>query len=324
MSRALRSSLGSKITAYLTLKKALGRRFAAETNVLVHLDRFLVGHRIRALSPGAFTAWSMTLDHLTPTVRRKRMRIVRNFCLYLRRSDRDHFVPDPAGFPAHQAPRRPHIFSEAQVAKLLRVATSLPSWTTSLLRAAVLRIAVVLLYTTGLRRGELVRLAISDYDATEQTLLVRQSKFHKSRIVALSRSTALEMERYLRARRRFPHGVDAPLLVTNHGGVKAYSGGGLGVAMHRLFQMAGIHTSTGRVPRTHDLRHTYAVHALLRWYRAGVDVQAKLPALAIAMGHVSIASTAYYLAFLEPVAAAASARFARHCRQIFSTSGDRR
>jgi integrase/recombinase XerD len=324
VSRALRSPLRSKITAYLALKKALGRRFAAETDVLAHLDRFLVGRRVRALSPGVFTAWSMTLDHLAPTVRRNRMRIVRNFCLYLRRSDRGHFVPDLAGFPAHHAPKHPHIFSEAQVTKLLRVATNLPSWTTSLLRPAVLRIAVVLLYTTGLRRGEIVRLAISDYDATEQTLLVRRSKFHKSRIVALSRSTALEIERYLRVRRRFSHGVDAPLLVTNHGGVKAYSGGGIGMAMHRLFQMAEILTSTGRFPRTHDLRHTYAVHALLRWYRAGVDVQTKLPALAIAMGHVSIASTAYYLAFLEPVAEAASARFARHCRQIFAALGDRR
>jgi integrase len=302
VSQALRSPLGPKIAAYLTLKKALGRRFAAETDVLAHLDRFLVRHRIRALSPRAFTAWSMTLDHLTPTVRRNRMRIVRNFCLYLRRSDRDHFVPDPAGFPAHQAPKRPHIFSEAQIAKLLRVATSLPPWTTSLLRAAVSRIAIVLLYTAGLRRGELVRLAISDYDATEKTLLVRQSKFHKSRVVALSRSSAAEMERYLRARRRFPHDSDAPLLVTNHGGPKAYSGAGLGRAMHYLFQIADIRTSTGAFPRTHDLRHTHAVHVLLRWYRAGVDVQAKLPALAIAMGHVSIASTAYYLAFLEPVA----------------------
>jgi integrase len=324
MSRALRSPLGPQITAYLTLKKALGRRFAAETDVLAHLDRFLVRRRIRALSPSAFTAWSMTLDHLTPTVRRNRMRIVRNFCLYLRRSDRSHFVPDPAGFPAHHAPKHPHIFSEAQIAKLLRVATSLPSWSTSLLRAAVLRIAIVLLYTAGLRRGELIRLVISDYDATEQTLLVRRSKFHKSRIVALSKSTAVEIERYLRARRRFPHDDDAPLLVTNHGGFKAYSGGGIGVAMHRLFRMVGIRTFTGRVPRTHDLRHTHAVHALLRWYRAGVDIQAKLPALAIAMGHVSIASTAYYLAFLEPVAAAASARFARHCRQIFASSGGRR
>lgn len=324
MSRALRSPLGPQITAYLTLKRALGRKFAAEADVLAHLDRFLVRRRIPALSPDAFTAWSMTLDHLTTTVRRNRMRIVRNFCLYLRRSDCDQFVPDPAGFPAHHAPIRPHIFSEAQIAKLLRVAAGLPSGPTSLLRAAVLRIAIVLLYTAGLRRGELARLIISDYDASEQTLLIRRSKFHKSRMVALSRSTAAEMERYLRARRRLPHDVDAPLLVTNHGGLRAYSGGGIGFALRHLFRLADIRTSTERVPRTHDLRHTYAVHALLRWYRAGIDVQAKLPALATAMGHVSIASTAYYLAFLEPLAAAASARFARHCRQIFTTSGDRR
>ncbi len=324
MSQVLGSRLARKITAYLTLKKALGRRFANETDVLAHLDRFLTHRRIRTLSSRAFNAWSMTLCHLKPTVRRKRMRIVRNFCLYLRRSDRDHFVPDPSGFPAHHVPVRPYIFSEAQIIKLLRVATSLPSWSTSLLRAAVFRIAIVLLYTAGLRRGELVRLVISDYDAHEQTLLVRRSKFHKSRIVALSKSAAVEMERYLRARRRLRHGVDAPLLVSNHGGLTAYSGAAIGVAMHHLFQVADIRTSVGRVPRTHDLRHTYAVHALLRWYRAGVDVQAKLPALAIAMGHVSIASTAYYLAFLEPVAAAASGRFARHCCPMFAASRGRR
>ena len=324
MSQVLRSRLGLKITAYLTLKKALGRRFDNETNVLAHLDRFLVLRRRPALNSGAFNAWSMTLGHLTPTVRRNRMRIVRIFCLYLRRSDRDQFVPDPSGFPARHVPIRPYIFSEAQIIKLLRVATSLPSWSTSLLRAPVFRIAIVLLYTAGLRRGELVRLVISDYDAHEQTLLVRRSKFHKSRVVALSTSTAVEMERYLRARRRLPHGVDAPLLVSNHGGLTAYSGAAVGVAMHHLFRIADIRTSDGRIPRTHDLRHTYAVHALLRWYRAGVDVQAKLPALAIAMGHVSIASTAYYLALLEPVAEAASARFARHSRRIIGASGGRR
>jgi integrase/recombinase XerD len=324
VSDVLRSRLGRQITDYLTLKKALGRRFANETAVLFHLDRFLIKQRCSKLAPAAFTAWSMTLAHLTPTVRRNRMRIVRNFCLYLRRTDRDHFVPDANGFPTPHVPRRPHIFSEAQITKLLRVATSLPSRSTSLLRAEVFRIAVVLLYTLGLRRGELVRLVISDYNATEQTLLVRKSKFHKSRIVALSKSTAVEMERYLHARGRLPSAADAPLLVSNHSGIKAYNDGSFGLAMRSLFRIADVRTPEGRFPRVHDLRHTYAVHALLRWYRAGVDVQAKLPALATAMGHVSIASTAYYLALLEPVAEAASARFARHCRGIFAASGVRR
>lgn len=320
----LRSKLGPQLTAYLTLKKALGRQFATETDVLVHLDRFLARRRRKTITPEIFTSWCLSFAHLTPTVRRNRMRIVRNFCLYLRRTQQDCFVPDPSGFPDPNEPRRPYIFTEVQIVQLLRVATSLPPSSTSLLRPAVFRVAVVLLYTAGLRRGELVRLTISDYDATERTLLVRRSKFHKSRIVALSRSTSEEIDRYLDARRRLPHSADAPLLVSNHSGVSAYSGGSFGLAMRRLFRLADVRTTDGHFPRVHDLRHTYAVHALLRWYRMGIDVQAKLPALSTAMGHVSIASTAYYLSLLGPVAEAASARFQRHCRRIFSSSGGRR
>ena len=70
--------------------------------------------------------------------------------------------------------------------------------------------------------------------------------------------------------------------------------------MRVLFRRAGIRTATGHLPRTHDFRHGFAVNALLRWYRAGLDVQAKLPFLAAYMGHVSIVSTAYYLQFVEP------------------------
>ncbi len=324
MTSRLRSAIGPQIADYIALKKALGRRFANETEVLKHLDRFLVEQRLSALTPAVFTSWCRTYAHLTATVRRTRMRVVRNFCLYLRRSDRDCFVPDPSSFPDPHAPRRPYIFTEEQIRRLLRVATRLPTHSTSLLRAAVFRIAIVLLYTLGLRRGELVRLTISDYDAAERTLLVRESKFHKSRIVALSKSAADEVERFLQKRRRFPHGSDAPLLISNHGGLSAYSGEGLGMAMRSLFRSADIRTPEGRFPRVHDLRHTFAVHALLRWYRAGVDVQAKLPALSNVMGHISVASTAYYLSLLAPVMEVASVRFARHCRQIIPGARGRR
>jgi integrase/recombinase XerD len=322
------SALGPKIASFLDIKKALGRRFAEETRVLAHLDRFLVARSARSavLSPETFSAWSLGLEHLTPTVRRNRMRIVRNLCLYLRRTDPDCFVPDPSTFPSPHTPRRPHIFTEEEVARLLRVAAGLPRWTTSPLRAEVYRLAIVLLYTAGLRLGELVRLVLSDYDAAERTLLVRTSKFHKSRLVALSKDATREMQMYLRARRRLPHHADAPLLVSRHGGLRAYSGN-LGQGLRSLFHCANLHSADGRLPHVHDLRHTHAVHALLRWYRAGVDVQAKLPALSTSMGHVSIASTAYYLALLDPVAQAASTRFAQHCGPILDAlpadGGDR-
>ena len=86
--------------------------------------------------------------------------------------------------------------------------------------------------------------------------------------------------------------------------------------MRALFRRADIRTATGHLPRTHDFRHAFAVNALLRWYRAGLDVQAKLPFLAVYMGHVSVVSTAHYLQFVEPLATAASARFADHCGDL--------
>lgn len=320
-SRALASALGPTIAAYLTLKKALGRRFTVGTSVLSHLDRFLTTQDDggAALTPHRFTGWTLTFSHLVPTVRRNWMRIVRNLCLYLRRSNPTCFVPDPSSFPTPRAPLRPHIFTEEQIVQLLRIAATLRPRSDTPLCAEVFRLAIVLLYTAGLRRGELVRLILDDYDPVERTLLVRTSKFHKSRLVALSDDAVREVDLYLRARRRLPHPASSPLLVNRWGGLRAYSGASFGHSLHRLFRRADIRTVQGRIPRVHDIRHTYAVHALLRWYREGVDVQAKLPILATAMGHVSITSTAYYLPFLEPVAQAASERFARHCRSTIPT-----
>ena len=318
----LRSALATAITDYLSLKRALGRHFDHEAWVCGAFDRFLATSypTISTLTPEAFEAWSLTMAHLRPVTRRNRMRVVRNLCLYMRRTDHGAFVPDLATFPTPSPPRRPYIFSHQDIAQLLRTADGLPSRSTSPLCSESYRLAIVLLYTLGLRRGEVVRLRLSDYDPRECTLLIRASKFHKSRLVALSSNGVSEMEAFLRERRQFPHDEDSPLLVASWRGLHGRSGPGLGMGLRRLFREAGVRTETGELPRVHDLRHTHAVHALLRWYRAGVDVQAKLPALAMSMGHVSIVSTAYYLALLEPVTRAASERFADHVAAIIVPS----
>jgi integrase/recombinase XerD len=326
---SVRSPLGVVIDDYLALKRALGRKFFDEGYVLASLDRFLVarGPDRAWLTPESFAAWSLTLAHLSPTTRRRRMRMVWNLCLYRRRTQPDCFVPDPSSFPQKREPRRPHIFTEEELVRLLRAAGELSPRSNSPLCGPVCRLAIVLLYTAGLRRGELARLVLSDYDPVERTLLIRTSKFHKSRLVALSPDAVREMEAYLLARRRFPHGADSTLMVWSFRGLRARSGSGLGDSLRLLIRRAGIRTVSGRPPRVHDLRHTHAVHVLRRWYQAGLDVQAKLPALAASMGHVSITSTAYYLPLLDPVAEAASDRYAQHCAALFASSpsggGDR-
>ena len=316
------SHLAPILARYLALKEALGRKYAVERAVLAHLDDFLAAQRSGGsdLTAQTFAQWCATLSHLTPTVRRKRMRVVRNLCLYRQRTEPYCFVPDPGVFPRPHAPRRPHFFTEQAMVRLLHHAEDLGSTSTSPLRAEVYRLALVLLYTAGLRRGELVRLTLADYDPAEQTLRIRDTKFHKSRLVPLSHDAAREMDAFLEARRRFPHAPDAPLLCSRHGGLRPYTGAGLAQGLGHLFRCADVRTASGQLPRVHDLRHSFALHALLRWYRAGIDVQAKLPALATYMGHVSIVSTQYYLGFIEPLAQAASDLFGHHCASMLGAS----
>ena len=314
------SVIGTTMIQYMDLKVALGRRYEVERRILTHLDSFLAA--INAdLTAESFLAWCCTHKHLASGVRRNWMRVVRNLCLYRRRTDPSCFVPDPSHFPPLHQPLKPHIFTEVEIARLLDAVDLLRPGNRSPLRRENFRLALVLLYTTGLRRGELLRLTVGDYDPVEGTLLVRESKFHKSRLLPLSPDGVCEIDAYLLVRRgrRLPVSADSPLLWNRYGGGGAYTGEGVASTIRNLFKTTGIRTVSGRLPRVHDIRHSFAVQALLRWYRVGDDVQAMLPLLATYMGHVSIVSTEYYLHFVDEVASVASKRFADHCGALVTT-----
>lgn len=320
------SAVGPDLARYVAYKRALGRRYAATGYQFLRFDRFLVEQRAGDLTQEVFEAWCASIAHLRPSGRRGRMREVLHFCRFRRRTDPTAYVPDPHQFPPVRSRPRPHVFEEKEIARMLRLAATLRPHATSPLHAEVARLAVVLLYTTGLRRGELVRLELRDYDRAAHVLHVHRSKFGKSRLLPLSADAARELETYLRARSRpgIPQDPGAPLLVCSHGGVHGYSGSGMGRAMRRLFMLAGVKTAAGRPPRVHDFRFTFALHALLRWYRQGIDVQAKLPSLTAYMGHASIVSTQYYLTLFEAEAHEAADRFARHAAPLLRRAGGHR
>ena len=143
------------------------------------------------------------------------MRVVRNLCLYRRRSESGCFVPDERLFPPVRQAIRPHIFTDNEIVQLLAAARTLARTSNSPLCPENRRLAIVLLSTTGLRRGELTRLTVGDYDPPQRTLAIRESKFHKSRLLPLSADTAREVEHLIeiRGRRGLPaaSGDSAPL-----------------------------------------------------------------------------------------------------------------
>jgi integrase len=302
------------IEAYLAHQRALGRGYAVEERVLYSLRDFLAQVHAADLDQSSFEGWRNLHGQLTANVRRSRQRIVRNFCLYRRRSEPDCFVPDPGSFPKPQPYCTPILVTPEQIGRMLALATRLTPTPGSPVRPAVLRLAIVLLYTAGLRRGELLHLTLQDIEPRTGVLRVRESKFHKSRLIPLSPDAQAELQHYLRQRLAPPFDTRpaSPLLCNfARGKLGPYTGTGLSQGIHALFDAAGIYGSDGRRPRIHDLRHSFALQALIRWYREGVDVQSRLPHLALYMGHASIVSTAYYLQWVPSLAALASNRFER-------------
>ncbi len=305
--------LDNAIVAYLAHQRALGRWYQNEERHLKTLSRFVAAHAACDLTPELFSLWCNELERLHANTRRHRELIVYKFCRFRRRREPRCFVPDPLLFARAVPVRLPFIFGPAEIARLLAAADHLVPNGNSPLLPAVMRLAIILLYTAGLRRGELLRLTLADIAANAGVLHIRESKFHKSRWVPLSADAHHELKRYLR--QRLNGSWDArpgtPLLCNCARGLRGYTGTGLRERLDTLFAIIGLVDAQGRRPRVHDFRHSFAIQALLRWYREGADLHSELPRLALYMGHVSIASTAYYLKLVPAVASLASERFER-------------
>lgn len=300
---------------YVDHQRALGRKFDREAWVLGTVAKHLRRRGAADLNAVQFEAWCHAGSAGRANVRRSAALIVHKFCRYRLRIDSTVFVPDSSHFPRRVPYLAPVIFGPPEVSRMLRIAERYPTPRHFPLYVPAVRIAVILLYTAGLRRGELARLTLSDVDLKAGTLLIRESKFYKSRRLPLSSSAQVALREYLRARLAPPWdiGPNAALLGHHHGTehFRGYSTGGMSQMVSTVLRDAAVCDAHGRRARVHDFRHSFAVQALLRWYRQGADVQAKLPQLSMYLGHASIVSTAHYLHFIPDVARAASRQFGR-------------
>jgi integrase len=219
------------------------------------------------------------------------MSAVRGFARYLAGIDPRTEVPPPGLVRIPRSWRAPFIYTDDDVLALIdqaRRSIREP------LRAATYETLFGLLAASGLRIGEALRLDREDLDAADGVLLIRRSKFGKSRQVPLHPSALEALERYQHRRRRlYPHPTTNSVFVSLRGTRVIYEC--VWPSFRRLCDQAGIGAGAAVTPRIHDFRHSFAVRTLLDWYRAGVDVQSRLAWLSTYLGHREPRYTYSYL-----------------------------
>ena len=218
----------------------------------------------------------------------KRIAILRQFCLWLASIGYAPAIP-PMGLVRDTKDFVPRIVSTTEMAAILAVADR----TASEQRAFLLR----LLWCCGMRIGEACALTVSDLDIDQGTILIRHAKGDRTRLLPMSQTLWDYAADYLQ-RCNFSEADGAlPLLPTTRGNVPRSNNAGS--ALSKVFDEAGVHTRRGTPIRPHDLRHSYAVHALEKMVEDGTDIYVALPLLATYMGHADITSTEYYLRFTQ-------------------------
>jgi len=202
----------------------------------------------------------------------------------------------------------PYLYADSEVLALMDAASIIPTAH----RAATLRWLIGLLAVTGMRIGEAIRLDRGDIDHEHELLIVRDSKFGKSRELALHPSTLRELRRYLRRRDRPVPAEPTAAVFTSAAGTRlTYCN--VHLAFKRIANHAGLQPRSAACrPRPHDLRHTFAVNTVLDAYRDGAEVQARLPLLSTYLGHVNPGSTYWYLQAAPELLALAGQRLDDH------------
>jgi len=216
-----------------------------------------------------------------------RLKAVCRFVRHVRVEDARHELPPVNYFGARKTRRSPHIYSAAEIDRLIEAAVRLRP--KGGLRSRTYATLIMLLSVTGLRISEALKLTVADL--TRDGLVIRETKFRKTRLVPLHDTTVAGLQRYLA--RRQPCSETDPVFIDAGGLPLRYIA--VKETFDRLLGRAGIVPAAQRRPRLHDLRHTFAVRALQGGPADRSRSGAHMVALATYMGHVNIYSTYWYL-----------------------------
>lgn len=293
---------------YLALRRALGYRLARPEKLLGQFLDHLERAGESRITVAVALDWARLSANGGSNWWAYRLSAVRGFATYLHALDPAHEVPAAELLPHHPLRASPYLYSDTDIAALIAATSSLRTP----MRRATFATLIGLLAVTGIRVGEAIALNSGDVDLASGRLVVRHGKFGKTRELALHPSTVEALRRYLRLRNRLaPATGTSALFVSTAGTRLIYCN--VHNAFHRLVRLAGLTPRSGSCrPRIHDLRHSFAVAAMLDAYAAGQDGQTRLTLLSTWLGHVHPASTYWYLSASPELMAMAGQRLEAH------------
>jgi integrase len=307
------ADLENHLQCYLELRRALGFEMRVEARLLRDFLTFLQERALaEPLIAQAAVEWASSRGG--PNWQSKRLSMARCFLVHLRARLPGIQVPAPGVIPCGVRPT-PYIYSEAQIATLMKEASALKP--TGSLRPHTYATLIGLLASCGLRPGEAVRLCDADVEmeATPPRLVIRETKFHKSRLVPVDSSTADALRGYASTRKRLGYdGLSQTFFVSESGAPLAYST--VGATFLDIVRRLGIHgMASSYGPNLRCLRHTFAVRRLVNWYSQGMDVNKLLPHLSVYLGHAKPQNTYWYLTATPDLLSKAGSRFESYANQ---------
>jgi integrase/recombinase XerD len=298
------STLHQAAEDYLAIRRSLGFKLVAEGYLLASFVDYAERTGTRQLTTDLALDWATLPAGKDPVWCAKRLSVVRGFARHLHTLDPATEVPPAGLLPQRTRRATPYLYTSEEVARLMAAARALPSP----LVAATYETLVGLLETTGMRVGEAARLDRADVDLDDGVITVVAGKFGRWREVPLQPGTVEALSSYARRRDALCPEPKAPSFFVSNTGTRLIPAC-VRQRFGQLVRTAGLRPRSPRCrPRIHDFRHGFAVATLLDWYRAGVDVQARLPLLSAFLGHVDPASTYWYLEATPELLALAAAR----------------
>jgi site-specific recombinase XerD len=301
------------IDTYVSHQRSLGMRFDSSAKILRSFQRAIGVVEADHINEEAVRGF-LNRSGLTATWH-TRYYALNGFFRFAMQRGLLEASPLPYRIPKRPSYATPYIYSPEELRRLLEATAALDVRLRNGQRLGMqpqtLRTLILLLYGTGLRVSEALSLTTDDVDLSAKSLMVRNTKFFKTRLLPigpkLASILALHADQRIALARRVPT-TTAFFLNRRGSAITRYTA-------ERYFRTIRAHSGLKRrdgayfQPRLHDLRHTFAVHRLVAWYQSGADVQRLLPQLSTYLGHVGLAETQHYLTMTPELLREASRRF---------------